>query len=380
MKILGTRDGKWLCAAILLLGLIAVGILFVPRVTRHIFGRPESLITTPDTMIRSMALYRNGELLAAGGSILARRGWKRGSGTVYLWNARTGQQLSTIAPVYTHDRTNFIDGFDIYALTISSDAKQIGFSRAVANWTLYDTATQKELWQFPSFIEVAKFSQDGRFIALSSYNHIFIVNARDGKVRAQWKRISTSNSQDLAWSPDGAWVATIGPSKINSPIDLHRADNGKFVRRIISKQNMSGETLASVTFSSDNKHLLTASSVGTYDSKDTFDSFAPVRCYDATTGKLMWEVKAPAFGGTDGTHVAFCDAVFSPDGSVVAAYQYDEGRIFLLDSMTGAIKKTLSLGNAAHSTFYVPPGLAFSPDGKRLFARGKDAILFWDLK
>jgi WD40 repeat protein len=331
-------------------------------------------------MIRSMALSRNGELLAAGGSILARKGWKRGSGTVYLWNARTGRQLSQIAPVYTHDRTNSIDGFDIYALAISPDAKQIGFSRAVANWTLYDAATQRELWQFPSFIEVAKFSQDGRFIALSSYNHIFIINARDGRVRTQWKRISTSNSQDLAWSPNGVWVATIGPSKINNPIDLHRTDNGKFVRRIISKQNMSGETLASVTFSSDSKHLLTASSVGTYDSKDTFDSFAPVRCYDATTGKLMWEVKTPAFGGADGMHAAFCDAIFSPDGSLVAAYQYNEGRIFLLDSVTGSIKKTLSLGSAAHSTFYVPPGLIFSPDGKRLFARGKDAILFWDLK
>ena len=77
--------------------------------------------------------------------------------------------------------------------------------------------------------------------------------------------------------------------------------------------------------------------------------FAPVRCYDATTGSLLWEVKAPAFGGADGSHSSFCDAIFSPDGRVVAAYQYHEGQVFLLDSATGAIKTSRQVGRAARS-------------------------------
>ncbi len=57
-----------------------------------------------------------------------------------------------------------------------------------------------------------------------------------------------------------------------------------------------------------------------------------------------------------------------------------EGKVFLLDSETGAIKTTLELGRAARSGFFVPLGLVFSLSGKRLFARGRDAILFWNLK
>ena len=65
---------------------------------------------------------------------------------------------------------------------------------------------------------------------------------------------------------------------------------------------------------------------------------------------------------------------------MVAAYQYLKGRVFLLDSLTGAIQTSFHLGSAARTNFYVPPGLMFSPDGKRLFARGKSEVLFWDLQ
>lgn len=57
-----------------------------------------------------------------------------------------------------------------------------------------------------------------------------------------------------------------------------------------------------------------------------------------------------------------------------------KGKVLLLDSTTGKIETTLSMGRGTGSTFFVPPALAFSPDGKHLFARGKNAILFWDLK
>lgn len=339
-------------------------------------------MTAPDTSIRSMALSGNGEVLAAAGSINTRKGWKLGSGTIYLWNARTAKPLTTITPVYTRDRKGFTHGFDIYALTLSPDAKQIGFTRAAQKlWALYDTATQNELWRFPSFISDAEFSRDGRFIALSSDTHISIVNASDGRVRIQWKRNGSTKSHDLAWSHDGVMVASIGSYKANDSIEVHRVDNGKLVRRIKRAHIISGETTASVKFSPDGTRLVIAAFVGNYSSTDNFNLFAPVQCYEVATGRLLWEVKAPAFGGVNGSHVAFCDAIFSPDGLTVAAYQfYDKGKVFLLDSTTGAIKKTLQLGRVEGSGYFVPPGLAFSPDGKRLFARGKSAVGFWDLE
>lgn len=380
MKRTWTRGEKWLWATPFLFGLTIVAVSFGPTSARRVLGWPESLMTTPGTSIRSMALSRNGEVLAAAGSINGKTGWMRGSGTIYLWNARTSERLTTIAPVYTRDPTGFTNGWDIYALTLSPDAKQIGFSRVAQNWALYDVATQRQLWRFPSFISDAEFSRDGRFIALSDGTHISIVSAANGQVRARWKRSGSTNSQSLAWSPDGIWIASIGPYKEDNPIELHRADNGKLVRRIQRAQVVSGETVASVAFSPDSKRLIIAASVGSYFSTDNFNLFAPVRCYDASTGRLLWEVKTPMFGGADGNYASFCDAVFSPDGRVVAAYQFGEGNVFLLDSATGEIKTTLSLGRAAHSRFFVPPGLAFSPDGKRLFARGNDAVVFWDLE
>jgi WD40 repeat protein len=381
MKRAWTRGEKLLWATPILFGVVFAAVTSGPEVARRALGWPKILMTAPDTQIRSMALSHNGEILAAGGVINTPKGWKRGSGTVHLWNARTGEKLAAIPPVYIRDRRGFTNGFDIYALALSSDAKQVGFSRVSQNWALYDVATQQQLWSFPSSIADAEFSRDGRFIALRSGGGIIsIVGADDGRVRTQWKTGGLADSNDLAWSPDGAWIATIGPYKADDPIELYRADTGKLVRRIQSPQVMSRETVASVDFSPDSKRLLVAASPGSYSSTEDFNNFAPVRCYDSSTGRLLWEVKTLVVGGANGFHASFCDAIFSPDGRVVAAYQYLEGRIFLLDSATGAIKSINQLGGAARSTFYVPPGLAFSPDGKRLFVRGKDAVLFWDLE
>jgi WD40 repeat protein len=79
---------------------------------------------------------------------------------------------------------------------------------------------------------------------------------------------------------------------------------------------------------------------------------------------------------------AFCDAIFSPDGRLVAAYNCLEEKVFVLDSATGEIKTSRELGPAAR-----PSGgdsstllnLTFSPDGKRLFLRGSNAVLYLDL-
>ncbi len=368
------RGEKWLWAAPVLFGGLAFGMTFGPNAARRSMGWPQPLETVPDSQMRSMALSGNGEILAGSSTITEKKGWKRGSGTLYLWDARTLMRLPSFPPVYTRDKTGFTNGFDLYAVALSPDAKRVGFSRVIGDWTLYEVGTQKMVWRFPQFVSDAQFSKDGKKIALSGEKFLFLVASENGKVLSKSKRSGTSNSKDLSLSNDGALIANIGPYNWNDPIEIHRTRDQKLLRRINSKGAVS------VRFSPDDKSIVVAASVGNYSSTDVFQLFAPVRCYDVATGKPKWEVKAAALGGADGLHSAFCDAIFSLDGRTVAAYQYQNGQIFLLSSATGAVKKILSLGRNERSNFFVPPGLAFSPDGKRLFARGRNAVLVWDLK
>ena len=378
MKRQWTRSEKWLWGTPILVGLFAVAALYGPQLARDSLGEPQVWTTTSDTKIRSMALSANGEILAAAGIRDGKDGWLKGSGTVYLWNARTGEQLPPIAPVYTRDKTGFVEGSNIYGMAFSPDARQIGFTRRSGEWALYDVATRQPLWRFPQYTSGAAFSPDGRAIALSIDKAICIVDARNGRVETQWQN-GRPYSYDISWSPDGKWVAHIGDHKAKDRIEIHRAEDGKIVRRLRGAQDFKADTVTSVEFAPDNKSLVVAGSVSNSFGERDFSTYAPVRCFDIQTGKLRWQIKAPALGGTDGQHASVCDAVFSPDGKIVAVLQFNRGTIFLIDSATGTIRSTLALGDAAKTNSYATPGLAFSPDGKRLFVRGKDAVLVWDL-
>ena len=377
MKRQWTRGEKWLWATPVAVGVFAAAIAWGPQIVRGALGEPQ-VWTTTDSSVRSIALSANGAVLAEAGSREGSRGWVQGSGMIHLWDARTGAKLPPIAPVYTRNKNGTTNGFDVWALELSPDAKQIGFSRVGDNWTLYNLGTRKLKWSFPRPISDAKFSPDGHSIALSNYGDVTIVGARDGKTRAHWKRSDSANSGDVSWSPDGKLVANIGAYKANDPIEMHRADNGQLVRRIPNQA--SHPMLSSVNFSPDGKKLVSACVPGNNFDQRNLKILAPVRCYDAATGKLIWEVKVAAFGGADWEYAAFCHAIFSLDGRTVAAYQYEQGRVFLLDSATGAIKSMRRFRTAAKSRLFVPPGLLFSPDGKRLFARGQNAVLSWDLE
>ncbi len=379
MKRKWTRGEKWLWATPVLVGVFAAAVMWGPTLARRAVGLPQVWTTTPETYIRSMALSANGEILAAAGMRDKRDNknfYLSGSGTIYLWNARTGERLESIAPVYNRVGSG---GWDVYALKISPDARQIGFSRVgEKKWTLYDLATRKPLWRFNKLIEDAEFSPDGRFIALSVDGVVTIVNASDGRTRTQWTHKADVWSPDIAWSPDNRWVANIN---LGDVVELHQASDGKLVRRFHTPYALSDKKVMSMAFSPDGRRLVTACLrfTNSINSDDDYTKVAPLHCYDTTTGKLLWEIKTPALGKADKMHASFCDAVFSPDGRTIAAYQQQVGQVFLIGSATGAILSERKLDRANSTNFHVPPGLLFAPDGKRLFVRGKNAVVVMDL-
>lgn len=403
MKGKWTRGEKWLWAAPLLMLLGAVAVYFKERTPVLRVRLTQSFITERDTQIRSMALSGNGEILAAAGSVNGyvngQKGWIYGkSGTIHLWNARTFEKLSPIPPVYKRDKRGFVYGFDVYALAVSPDAKYIGFSRVGENWGLYDLASRQRLWRFIQGVSDAEFSPDGKRIALSDSNQVFIVRSGDGHILTQWKRTDYANSPNITWSPDARLVAMIGASKSNNPIEIYRCDNGTFVRRIQKRQNIKQKTLpgagekqtpseiaveqhdtiTSINFSPDGNRLVAASTLGSFSSNVNNREYAPIRCFDVATGKLVWQLTTADFGRADASTAAFCHARFSPDGHVVAAYQFLDSRVYLLDAKTGTILKSRRFGAGGESTLFVPPGLLFSPDGSRIYVRGKDRVWFWD--
>jgi len=97
------------------------------------------------------------------------------------------------------------------------------------------------------------------------------------------------------------------------------------------------------------------------------------------TGKIQWELDSRT-NEADPRFRFLQDACFSPDGATVALLTSAGRQVFLLDATTGRQKETLRIPASQESNSFLPHAIAFSPDGKRLFARGKSAVLVWDLE
>lgn len=371
MKRAWTRGEKWLWAAPLLLGVAALATKFGPDAARRVLGWPQRWETAPGAYLTDLVASRNGEVLAATGPANAKRSMTRESGTVYLWDARTSLPIAPFTPVRASDG----HGLPTYGLALSLDGKQIGFWHNSQDWRLYDIATQKPLWRFPAIVSDAEFSPEGRLLAVSNSSNVFVLNSQNGRVQSSWARTKGLIAQDLAWSPDGKIVADLGYNEVL----LHRVSDGHLLRRI---KNL---CTSSVEFSPDGKQLLATCSVQQLlkqpSDNSSLEEWPKARCLDSTTGAVVWEVKGKQFGANVLSSVDdFCDAIFSPDGHTVVVYQAMDRRLFLIDSATGQTKETKNFGQDAEAISSAPHALAFSPDGKRLFARGQNAVLVWDLK
>jgi len=107
-----------------------------------------------------------------------------------------------------------------------------------------------------------------------------------------------------------------------------------------------------------------------------------LRCFDVQTGRVIWErdktpQRAASASDFDWSREVQC-VCFSPDGKQIAV-ALNERAPMLLDAHTGAVVRTFRFYSSQGNTLYLSGALAFSPDGKRLFARGQNAVVVWDL-
>lgn len=199
------------------------------------------------------------------------------------------------------------------------------------------------------FISSIAFSPDGRMLASSdSDGNVKLWDT----VRSQWLRTFTSrpNTDWVTFSPDGHTLATWGSSSGHVVI-LWDTSSGTQTRVLGDSATSVGEP----AFSPDGHLLVTdVASPGSDD--------RGLRLWDAASGSELRR-----FPG-------YMDAVFGPDGKVLAAWNKDHS-ISLLDVESGNEVRRFG----GHKGF-LPPDVVFSPDGRLLASTNDNAVVtVWDV-
>jgi WD40 repeat protein/transcriptional regulator with XRE-family HTH domain len=271
-------------------------------------------------------------------------------GTAKVWDAATAGELFTLEPGKPDAGTA---GKQLYSVAFSPDGAQLAAAGEAGVVTLWDAATGKSAFSLPfegepSPIFSVAFSPDGKRLAAAS---------GDGTVRV-WElataqislvlhididlppdTLSIFKVHDVAFSPDGTRLATVGP---NDTAKIWDAASGKELLTLTGHK----DAILALAYSLDGTRIATAS----------FDTTTKV--WDARTGAELLTLSANTARNTD--------AAFSPDGMRLAVVS-DDGTAKVWDASSGQQLFTL----AGHTSAI--RAVAFSPDGTQIATASDDA-------
>jgi WD40 repeat protein/DNA-binding SARP family transcriptional activator len=307
--------------------------------------------------------------------------------TARVWDASTGKQLLTLAG---HQWALGVD--------FSTDGKLLATSGIEGTARLWDARTGRELLVLSGhtgMVGDVDLSPDGNRLATGSGDGtVRIWNIDLAGTREQMTLGGLSSVQNLAYSPDGAWLATTADGRArlwdastgeriqtlsghDAGYDAAFAPDGAtlvtsgFTSRPVLWDTTSGEVrrilrgaegwIGSVAFSPDGTRI--AAGMGLTDAGS-----GEILIWEASTGRLvttLGEIEP------NDDH-PLIDLSFSPDGRLLAAANLD-GTATVWHLASGERRLTLPIGGLVVA-------VAFSPDGKRLASAGLDnTARLWDV-
>lgn len=386
MKRPWTRGEKWLFATPMLFGVAVLGLVYGPSAISKAQGYPTKLPVASGTRVVSLSLSGNGNLLVAGTQELENARIK--TNTIHLWDARTLQPLPPLTRgagrvfVPAAGRVKYDSG--TFGVTLSPDARLLAWSSVRDGFTVTDLQSRRALWSMPSKnLRALAFSRDGQRLALTETGKsVQIFEARTGQTVAGWDLRPAHGEVAFAFSPQGHYFASTGarppwnrwakkPNEHSGAVELRRVFDWK-VERVLPMSNT-----FYLAFAPDERSLI---AIGKRFWAPFIESPKEylIRCFDLSTGSVKWEIE-PQNPDFPEELVFVREASYSPDGTTVAVVSNLED-VILLDANSGEMQRQLPTLSTQWSGFLVPHHIAFSPDGKRLYAGSGDGVLVWDLE
>jgi WD40 repeat protein/DNA-binding SARP family transcriptional activator len=277
--------------------------------------------------ILCLALSSDGRHLASGG--LDR--------TVQLWDLHSQQVIQTM----THSAWVNTVAFSPDARTLASGC----FNGTLWIWDANAGTVVHTLAGSTNQVKCLAFSPDGAALASGGDAMVRIWDPHTGQARATWHSHEPWVAA-VAWSPDGARLASLGGNSIK----VWDVNAG---RTVVTLRGHSDEVL-SVAFSPD----------GTTFASSHADNI--IRLWDAAS----WQVRYTLHGHTS----LITNLLFSPDSSTLLSGSFDQ-TVRLWDIRTGQLRRILR----GHTNLLFI--LALSGDGATLASGSKDeTIWIWDME
>jgi WD40 repeat protein/class 3 adenylate cyclase len=277
-----------------------------------------------------------------GSELLTRGALSSGTGSIILWNTRTGEKLETL-----HPRGSLVDA------AFSPGGDRVAVSTLEGTLTIYDLRTRNALLRIanPGPLCGVDFSPDGSKVAAAACYTGTTAPVWDARTGRKLIEVGGYGSViTVAFSPDGKRLVTGGIDGIARVWAVRRG------RLMATLQGHTG-WIYSVAFSPDGRQVATGSSDGT------------ARMWNANTGRQLFVLAAH-------TETVY-EVAFSPDGKHLATASGD-GTTRIWDVTTQGARDALTLAADKPGTSSLQ--VAFSPDGKHLVTGGGDEPFaqLWD--